>query len=365
LKNPLPTNRQLKWSKLITIAIVWGIAGIVISIYDHFLLRSIESKGPADSYSFVNEMFFNATIGVSAALLGGSYLVFVVNERYRDSPYWKSIVLVGVSFIVVSGSLIWVVAIIQMMIKTAGHWEWSVLKIYLSDQSNMKNVLVWLLILIFTQVALHVNDKFGQRVFVNFILGKYHKPKEETRIFMFVDLLSSTSIAEKLGNEKYHLLLRDFFADITDSILNNRGEIYQYIGDEIVISWRLFSNGMDHDCFRCYVQMCQAISDQAKKYMNRYGLIPDFKAGLHYGKVTRGEIGIIKRDITFSGDVLNTPSRIQGKCNEYSVKILTSDDLLYILPASDFYRRIPLGNIELRGKESKVAISTLQFITIN
>jgi len=56
---------------------------------------------------------------------------------------------------------------------------------------------------------------------------------------MFVDLLSSTTIAEALGNEKYHNLLHDFYADITNPIIYNKGKIYQYVGDEVIVSWRL------------------------------------------------------------------------------------------------------------------------------
>lgn len=44
--------------------------------------------------------------------------------------------------------------------------------------------------------------------------------------------------------------------------------------------------------------------------------------------IIAGEIGIIKRDINFSGVVLNTAARIQSKCNEYDVKLLSSDELL-------------------------------------
>jgi adenylate cyclase len=365
LKSPFSANTKLKWNKLLTITMAWGFVGVVISIYDHFLLGSLVSKGKTASYSLMNDMLFNVGIGIAAALSGGSYIVFVVNEKYRDSPYWKSIALVAGSFIAVSSSLICIVAFIQTIVQSDSAWNWALMKLYLTDQGHLKNVLVWLGVLILTQITIQVNDKFGQRVLLNFILGKYHNPREETRIFMFVDLFSSTSIAEKLGNEKYHLLLRDFFADITNAILNNRGEIYQYVGDEIVISWRIYSNGMDNDCFRCYAEMCRTITEMAQKYVTRYGLVPDFKAGLHYGKVVAGEIGIIKREITFSGDVLNTTSRIQGKCNEYSVKILSSDDLLSILPISNFYQRISLGDIELRGKGDKVAISTLQFASGN
>lgn len=176
---------------------------------------------------------------------------------------------------------------------------------------------------------------------------------------MFVDIISSTVIAEKLGNEKYHMLLKDFYADITDAIVYNKGEIYQYVGDQIIISWKLESGIQNSHCLKCYFDMRQQIVELKEKYLSNYNLVPDFKAGLHYGKVIAGEIGIIKRDITFSGDVLNTTYRIQSKCAEYKVKILSSDELLHMLPDSNKYHPQSIGAVELKGKEGKVALSTL------
>jgi len=154
--------------------------------------------------------------------------------------------------------------------------------------------------------------------------------------------------------------LHDFYADITNPILYNKGEIYQYVGDEVIISWQLPTGRTNNHCLQCYFDMRKTIIDLKEKYTSKYGFVPDFKAGLHFGKVIAGEIGIIKREITFSGDVMNTTSRIQNKCNEYRVKILSSDELLQLLSYNNDYLRIPIGDVELKGKESKIALSTLQ-----
>ncbi|MCH8330175.1 MAG: hypothetical protein IH946_02165 [Bacteroidetes bacterium] len=110
------------------------------------------------------------------------------------------------------------------------------------------------------------------------------------------------------------------------------------------------------------------IGKKFKRYLLRiealttcYGLIPEFKAGLHYGIVTAGEIGIIKRDITFSGDVLNTTARIQTKCNEHNVRILSSNELLNELELNN-YRQIKIGSISLKGKEQAVELSTVEVV---
>ena len=95
-----------------------------------------------------------------------------------------------------------------------------------------------------------------------------------------------------------------------------------------------------------------------EKYIKRYGLIPSFKAGIHCGKVVAGEVGIIKRDITYSGDVLNTTSRILTMCKEFNAEILSSAELISKLSLKN-YAAQPLGSIKLRGKEKEVLLSSL------
>ncbi|PQJ16644.1 hypothetical protein BST99_13790 [Aureicoccus marinus] len=107
----------------------------------------------------------------------------------------------------------------------------------------LTNYIYWLVITFLTILFLFIRDKFGPIPFVNFLKGKYLRPKREERIFMFMDLKSSTAIAERLGEERYFNFLNDTFSIATPGILVTQGEIYQYVGDEIVISW-LINNGL-------------------------------------------------------------------------------------------------------------------------
>ena len=93
--------------------------------------------------------------------------------------------------------------------------------------------------------------------------------------------------------------------------------------------------------------------------MERYNLVPDFKAGLHYGKVSTGVIGTLKKEIIYTGDVLNTASRIEGQCNSYKVNILLSKDLIDKLPVVDIFTSRKLGEINLRGKLSTMTLYTV------
>jgi adenylate cyclase len=193
----------------------------------------------------------------------------------------------------------------------------------------------------------------------NFFRGKYHHPVEEERIFMFCDMKSSTTIAEKLGHVKFFEMLREYYADLSDPTVDFAGEIYLYVGDEIIVSWNLKNGLQNNNCINCFFAMKKALQKKAKKYQEKYGLVPSFKAGFHYGKVTAGEIGVIKKDIMFTGDVLNTAARIQGLCNDHDVDILLSDDLIKILKHTDDFQIKPMGESELRGRDKKVELFTI------
>ena len=182
---------------------------------------------------------------------------------------------------------------------------------------------------------------------------------EVVRIFMFLDIRSSTSIAEEMGHLKYFELLNDFFNDIADSIEKNLGEIYQYVGDEVVVSWPFNEGIQNANCINCFYDIFDTIKLLTSRYMERYNLIPTFKAGLHYGKVSTGVIGTLKKEIIYTGDVLNTTSRIEGQCNSYKVDILVSKDLIDKLPDIGRFSSRRLGEINLRGKSSTMTLFTL------
>lgn len=177
---------------------------------------------------------------------------------------------------------------------------------------------------------------------------------------MFLDINSSTSIAEKLGDKRYHAFLKDFYADITNPILDNKGEIYQYVGDEVVVAWK-YADGIERSqCVRCFFDIKEHIGSLKEKYMMRYGIWPSFKAGMHCGMVVVGEIGNIKRDITYSGDVLNTTSRIQALCKEFKKDVIASAELIDELQPLKKFDTLPLGSIKLRGKEKQIPLIALE-----
>ncbi|MEN7547712.1 adenylate/guanylate cyclase domain-containing protein [Rapidithrix thailandica] len=201
-----------------------------------------------------------------------------------------------------------------------------------------------------------INRKFGHGNLWKFILGTYHKPKDENRIFMFLDLKGSTSIAEKLGHNLYSQMIQNCFHDLTDFVVKYKAEIYQYVGDEVVLTWTTH-NGLENlNCIRLFFDFQQALEKRKAYYFKKFAHFPEFKAGMAMGPVTVVEIGDIKREIAYHGDVLNTAARIQSKCNEFGKPLLISENLESTLhqiaqTPSEF-----IGNIQLKGKENHVRI---------
>tara|TARA_R110002072_G_scaffold106447_2_gene232473 strand:+ start:17230 stop:18339 length:1110 start_codon:yes stop_codon:yes gene_type:complete len=204
-----------------------------------------------------------------------------------------------------------------------------------------------------------ISDNLGQQVLLNFFTGKYHKPKREARIFMFVDMKDSTTIAEKVGNAAYFELLQSYYYDFSNAIINNRGEVYQYVGDEIVITWKLNKGIHNNNCVQCFFDMKTALHKKSGFYIKKYGIAPQFKAGMHCGTVTTGEIGALKKDIFFTGDVLNTTARILGLCTKYESDLLLSKTVANHLSLHTRFLVKDLGTSQLKGKANAVAIVSL------
>lgn len=241
-------------------------------------------------------------------------------------------------------------------------WNLSHLKGLLKGGEFVEVVIFSFVILLFVQFIAMVSRLLGRNRLVNYVLGRYFHPKEEERIFMFMDIKSSTHLAEKLGHFKWHRLLNDFFFDIADPIRQCKGEIYQYVGDEVVVTWPK-KKGIQHlNCIRCFFLIEDKMQARRERYIQRYGYAPMFKAGYHLGKVVAGEIGDFKREIVFHGDTINTASRIQQETNNIGRRLLLSANLLKELNLDDQYREEYIGIIRLRGKEKEITLFSIDLV---
>ena len=236
------------------------------------------------------------------------------------------------------------------------------------DRDESWNVIFWLLMMYYSFVTLiisfinQVNKKYGPGVLVPLLLGQYRNPKEDERVFMFMDLKSSTTIAEKLGHLQYSAFIRDCFADINEVLFPHQAQVYQYVGDEIVVMWPEREGFQQHHCVRFYFACKKQFQNRTEYYMKNYGMLPAFKAGLHSGKVTAVEIGQVKRDIAYHGDTLNTAARIQSVCNEYNKDFLASEYVMERIGAHPNMITENLGMILLKGKTEEVGVVSVKWV---
>ncbi|MFT4681971.1 MAG: adenylate cyclase [Granulosicoccus sp.] len=360
----LPPQIRLNLGKVLIITVVYALISLFVGAFFYVVLNSPFSLGPSELYDAKRQVFANLFTSTIAGIVGGSTLVFVNGSVFQKRPFYFSIIIASIMYVFVFGfGLLVNVSLVSKFWRGANvpfdQMIWVILD-NISEGGVLVYFILWGAITIGTLFFLQVNDKFGPGILIKFLRGQYHSPKDEQRIFMFLDMRSSTSIAEKIGHHNYFNLLRDLFADITPTILKYDGEIYQYVGDEIVLSWPLEKGLKNANCVKCFMEIEAELKELAAAYDTKYGCSPEFKAGLHFGQVTAGEVGVIKKDIIYSGDVLNTAARIQGQCNHYKVNLLLSDELFHLLEHKNEYELISIGSIELRGKQEKVSLSTLK-----
>ncbi len=222
---------------------------------------------------------------------------------------------------------------------------------------NTKNIDTLLIILVFSwtisfviRLTLILRRMVGHEVIMKYLSGKYHNPIEEERIFMFIDLQSSTTIAERIGHKQFFSLINELFYEIGDIIIENEGEIYKYVGDEVIVTWTLKRGLRRSQCIKVFFEIEQKILYSKENYLTKYGVIPQFRAGVHVGKVIVGEMGDLKSEIAYMGDAVNTASRIQTECKKQNSRLLISKELLTLLPPDTSYHFEELDQVRLKGK---------------
>lgn len=227
-----------------------------------------------------------------------------------------------------------------------------------------KNTLVIFLYVALATILLNfiqqVDKKFGPGVLFKIFAGKYHRPRETARIFMFIDLKSSTTCAENLGHIRYSELIQDCFDDLSDAIIRHKAEIYQYVGDEAVLTWSVEDGLENANCIGAFFSFTELIKSRAGYYQRKYGLVPEFKAGANIGVVTIAEVGKLKREIAYHGDAINTAARIQEKCGELDKSMLVSEMLVSALDHYAGLQTEMIGSLQLKGKKNPINIYAVE-----
>ena len=286
------------------------------------------------------------SVGVAMAFAVGGCEQFVLQRVFRRLPLWGAILLRTVVYTpLVLGVFIGVSALLDPFVP-------------LSDVRAMYGPVLGICAgaLLGGSTVLTVIRLVGGRVLLNLLSGRYHHPREEERIFLFLDLVGSTTLAEKLGALRFHRLLNDFYVDLAAPIRATGGEVNAYVGDEIIVTWPLLDSRRNRRCLECYFGIVDVMRELRPRYEREYGSVPGFRVGIHGGLVVAGEVGEHRRQVVFLGDVVNTASRVQAECKARERDLLVTRDLLDRIELPPWLEAAPLGRARLRGKEQEVEL---------
>ncbi len=349
-------SRNIRISILFQIT-CWTIAAWLYMVYRVAGLAEYERIRVIEPIRY-HVVFIQSTMaGIAIGFVLGILDVFLAKSGLRKRSFGFLVMVKGFIYI---GTIIVVVSLIHIITGYIDQLSFKeemskLLEFY--QQGFLLSILVYALFISFLiSFIKQVNQKFGPGILLPMLLGKYFRPLQENRIFLFLDLRSSTTYAEKIGHVLYSELIQDCFYDLATQIETFRAEVYQYVGDEAVITWKLQNGLMDNNCVRLTFAFNQQLQSRSEHYLQKYGFIPEFKGGANSGLVMVAEIGEIKKEIAYHGDVLNTASRIQNQCNNYQKNLLISEQLKNQLPpAADLHFEL-IGSLELKGKSELVSI---------
>lgn len=297
----------------------------------------------------------------TGALIFGSISVFEIlfKDWFRKRRFIYLVLVRSFCYTIIITFWLTIINGIWFMINDGTPFKDELIGYFVDDMYIINVTTVFFVAILATGLG-EINSLHGKGQLWNFIIGRYHTPREVKLVFCFIDIKDSTTIAEKLGHLQFAKFLRDFFSDITEAIRNTEARIYQYVGDEIVLSWNYEKGLKNNNMMNCFFQMRELIEDVKLKYVNKYGVSPEFKAGLHGGHVVVMWVGELKKEIVYGGDVLNTTARIQEDCKRLGKDFLISEELLSnVLDLKDIKAQF-LDDTVLRGKQKPIKIYSLE-----
>lgn len=293
------------------------IFGLLYTVVEYYVMRWLD-----DPVAYLPLLIRVAIAGTGVGL-GIALFEVLFNSFFRKKPFLFTVLIRAVVYsVIITLWLILINGVWESILMDATFREG--LSHYLESGLYVINLITTMLLFSLALGMYQVNRLHRKGELRRFILGRYHRPREIERIFCFIDLNASTTLAEKMGNLKFGAFLKDYYSDLTEAILYSGAEVYQYVGDEIVLSWAAGKKPDIGKIIDSVFMMKQSIAQKSKRYTERYGHLPGFKAGLHGGPVVVTWVGEVRKEILYIGDVLNTTARIRSECQRLQSDFLVS-----------------------------------------
>lgn len=344
-----------RWRILRFYIVGWTLACLFLSIVRGVGTEELGSL----KFEFDQSILISFTLGPIMGLVSGLAQILTEERIYKFISIQRFLLI---RFLYTIGFLIVVVIAAYSVYQVLFGTELGIIQ-FAFDEGSWAIYFYVLVVDFMLSVLRQVNLMLGEGNLRKLLMGHFYTPREEERIFMFLDLKSSTPMAEKLGHVQYSKLVQDCFNDL-GIVASSDAEIYQYVGDEAVLTWEMESGIENLSCLNTFYRFKQRLEDKRQYYELKYGCHPFFKAGMHVGVVTVTEVGKYKKEIAYHGDTVNTAARIQGQCNNLKSELLVSEALKSKLDTDTFHFK-PMGSVPLKGKQGKVAICSVYREPVN
>ena len=356
----IPVATKYRYKVILLIATGWMLIDLLY-LFVRLRLPGISPDRDLFNYSSFGVVLFRA---VTVFIFSGSMAFFLFYQAHKNTIELP----LGINFLLKIGLLILLAFLMNFFI----YYFHAIIFLHRDPLQSLKNFAYygfhttwlikklpgWILTFSLLQVIVEVIKKYSPDVFFDVLFGRYRHPKVEKRIVMFIDLKDSTPIAEKLGHVEYFKFIRQFIEIVSTALMQYHGRIYQYVGDEIVVSWMFNAKNAKH-CLDVLIEARKRIQQSGEDFRREFDIVPEFRVGIHIGEVTVGEIGTLKKDLAMSGDTMNTTARIRSACSELNQKFIVSKDVIESLDLKDWQSE-SLGIIDLKGKKAGVELFALK-----
>ena len=183
--------------------------------------------------------------------------------------------------------------------------------------------------------------------------------KESTITCMFIDIVSFTTIAEKLSPDEIIEVMTDFFSCVINTIQDRQGTVDKLLGDGAMAFWNMPAPVPDHANMAIAAAMSiqRSLAELRLRYSSRGLPMIYARIGIHTGRCLVGNIGSDSRfDYTALGDAANLASRLEGLNERYGTGITISQKT-YEFAKSKFVCR-PLERVAVKGKSIATLVYT-------
>ncbi len=187
-------------------------------------------------------------------------------------------------------------------------------------------------------------------------------PVSVEKIVLFADIISFSTISERVTFKEMFLILNTYFEISSRIILSRGGEVNKFLGDGLMA---YFDVDQADDAIQACLDIIQELQDLRQNADTNSPLrLLNSGFGLAQGTVIEGNMGSrFKTDFTIIGDVVNTAYRLEGLTREVKRSLVLSEEIIHSTKKPWIF--IGLGKYSLKGKEKSMEVYSIDHPLVN